>query len=128
MFAAILRYFSYLYHGLLALALVGVSGVALATGPQSLRLDMLPWTGSALTTVVFCGGLAGLLTVVLAVRGKLPALLFIWSLAVAVLMIKGFIFSGYGFEPGGFSTAMSLMAGSLIAIAGPWLQMRPAKR
>jgi len=127
-FAAIARGFSYIYHGLLALCLVGMSGVALASNPQSLRLDMLPWTGSTLAYVVFCGGLVGLLTVVLAIRGELPALLFIWSLAVAVLMIKGFLFSGYGFEPGGFSLAVLLMAGSLIAIAGAWLSMRPAKR
>jgi hypothetical protein len=66
--------------------------------------------------------------VVLAVLRKLPALFFIWSLVVTVMMIKGYIFSGYGFEPGGFSTAVELIVGSLIAIAGAWYQMRPSKR
>lgn len=128
MFAAIVRYYSYIFHGLLALFLIAVSGMALAVSPQSLHLDMLPWTGSTLTYVVFFGGLFGLLTVVLAILRKLPALFFIWSLVVTVMMIKGYIFSGYGFEPGGFSTAVELIVGSLIAIAGAWNQMRPSKR
>jgi hypothetical protein len=102
--------------------------MALAVSPSSLHLDMLPWTGSTLTYVVFFGGLFGLLTVVLAILRKLPALFFIWSLVVTVMMIKGYIFSGYGFDPGGFWTAVALIVGSLIAIAGPWSQMRPSKR
>ena len=128
MFAAIVRYYSYIFHGLLAIFLIAVSGMALAVSPQSLHLDVLPWTGSTLTYVVFFGGLFGLLTVVLAILRKLPALFFIWSLVVTVMMIKGYVFSGYGFEPGGFSTAVELTVGSLIAIAGPWSQMRPSKR
>lgn len=128
MFAAIVRYYSYIFHGLLAIFLIAVSGMALAVSPSSLHLDMLPWTGSTLTYVVFFGGLFGLLTVVLAILRKLPALFFIWSLVVTVMMIKGYIFSGYGFDPGGFWTAVALIVGSLIAIAGPWSQMRPSKR
>ena len=128
MFAAIVRYYSYIFHGLLALFLIAVSGMALAVSPSSLHLDMLPWTGSTLTYVVFFGGLFGLLTVVLAILRKLPALFFIWSLVVTVMMIKGYIFSSYGFDPGGFWTAVALIVGSLIAIAGPWSQMRPSKR
>lgn len=128
MFAAIVRYYSYIFHGLLAIFLIAVSGMALAVSPSSLHLDMLPWTGSTLTYVVFFGGLFGLLTVVLAILRKLPALFFIWSLVVTVMMIKGYIFSSYGFDPGGFWTAVALIVGSLIAIAGPWSQMRPSKR
>jgi len=127
-FAAVVRYYSYLFHGLLALVLIAVSGVALVTSPATLRLDMLPWTGSRLTYVVFFSGIFGLLTVVLAFRRKLPVLFLIWALAVFVMMVKGYVFSSYGFEPGSLSTALELMAGALVALAGPWLQMRPAKR
>jgi hypothetical protein len=127
-FAAIVRYYSYIFHGLLALFLVAVSGMALAVSPQSLHLDMLPWTGSTLTYVVFFGGLFGLLTVVLAILRKLPALFFVWSLVVTAMMIQGYFFSGYGFDPGGFLTAVALIVGSLIAIAGAWSQMRPSTR
>ena len=128
MFAAIVRYYSYIFHGLLAIFLIAVSGMALAVSPSSLHLDMLPWTGSTLTYVVFFGGLFGLLTVALVILRKLPALFFIWSLVVTVMMIKGYIFSGYGFDPGGFTTAVELIVGALIAIAGPWLQMRSPRR
>ena len=123
-----MRYYSYLFHGLLALFLVGVSGVAMMSSPRSLHLDMLPWTGATLANVVFFAGLFGLLTVVLAAKRILPALLFVWSLAVAVLLIYGYVFSGYTFEAGEVTMAAALIVGALIAIPGPWLQMRPAKQ
>jgi hypothetical protein len=128
MFAAIMRYYSYVFHGLLALFLIAASGTALATGAGSLHLDMLPWTGATLTYIVFFGGLFGLLTVALAILQEMPVLFFVWSLVVALMMIKGFIFSGYGFDPGGFTTAVELSVGARIAIAGPWLQMRSPRR
>lgn len=120
---AIVRAFSYLYHAILALFLIGVSAVALATAPQSLHLEMLPWTGSTLTYVVFFGALFGLLTVVLAILGRLRPLFFLWSLVVTVLMIKGFFFSGYRFEPGNVRTANYLVVGSLLALIGATSQM-----
>ena len=78
---ALARYFSFVFHGLLTLILIAVSGVALASG-HSLSLDMLPWTGSTLAAVVLAGSLLGLATVVLAFRSKLSALFFVWSLIV----------------------------------------------
>ena len=66
----LLRLFSYLFHGLLALFLIAVSGLALASGAPSLRLDMLPWTGSTLAYVVFAGAALGLVTLLLALGSK----------------------------------------------------------
>jgi hypothetical protein len=120
---ALARYFSLIFHGLLAIISIAVSGVALASG-QTLRLDVLPWTGSTLIYVVFFGSLFGLATVALALRRKLPALFFVWSLAVAVLMVKGYVFGGYYFEPGDLGMALFLMAAALVSIAGAWFQMR----
>jgi hypothetical protein len=127
-FAAIVRYYSYLFHGILALFLIAVSGIALATDPSSLRLDMLPWAGTTLTYVVFFCGLFGLATVALAIFRKLPVLFFVWALVVVIMMLKGYLFSGYDFEPGSLLTAAELTVGALIALAGPWLQIRPARR
>jgi hypothetical protein len=124
---ALLRYFSYVFHGLLAVFLLGVSSVALGSDPGSLRLDMLPWTGPTLAYVVFCASLCGLAAVILALRRKLAALLFIWSLAVSVMLIKGYVFSAYGFDPGGWYTAALLIGASLIAAAGAWSQMHFAR-
>jgi hypothetical protein len=122
-----MRYYSYLFHGLLALFLAGVSSVALMSSPTSLRLDMLPWSGANLTYTVFYASLLGIIVVVLAAKRVLPVLLLVWSLAVAGMLIYGYVFSGYVFS-GDVKLAVALIVGSLIAIPGPWLQMRPAKR
>lgn len=122
----LMRFFGYVFHGVLALFLLAVSGMALSTGQHSLRFDMLPWTGSALTYWLLGGALAGLLIVVLAVRRVLPVLFFIWSLVVAGFMLKGYVFSGYHFGRGDFTLAMCLIAGSIIALLGAWFAMKQA--
>jgi len=45
---ALVRYFSYVFNGLLALFLLAVSGLALASGAANLHLGMLPWSGAML--------------------------------------------------------------------------------
>ena len=121
---ALLRLFSLLFHALLALFLIAISGLALASGARPLRMGMLPWTGSTLLFVVFFGALFGLATVILAIAGKLRLLFLVWSLAVAVLLPKGYIFSGYHFSPGEISRALYLIAASWVAVAGAWFQLR----
>ena len=122
---ALARYFSFGFHGLLALFLIAVSGAALASG-QTLSLEMLPGSGSALIWAVFLGSLLGFATVALAFRRKLSALFFVWSLVVAVLLLKGYVFSGYYFDPGELGIALFLIAGSVASIAGAWFGMREA--
>ncbi len=128
---ALMRFFSYLFHALLALFLLAVSGLAWATGSaQSLNLGMLPWTGSTLTYVVFFGALFGVIAVAIAVRGgALRVLFLIWALAVFAFLVKGYILSGYHFS-GDWKTAFYLLLASLFAIPGALLQMRrrPARR
>ena len=126
---ALVRFFSFLFHGLLALFLFLLSGFALASGSPNLRLEMLPWTGSTLIYVVLFSSLAGLASVILAMGSKLRALFFVWSLVVVVMMIKGYIFSRYHFAPGGFRMALYLIAASLVSLAGAWfqLQRRPVR-
>ncbi len=125
---ALLRLFSFLFHALLALFLLAVSGLTLASGHPNLQLGMLPWTGSTLIYVVFFASLFGLLTIVLAVLGKVRFLFFLWALAVLVLMVKGYVFSGYHFEPGGATRALYLTVAALISVLGAWFQMRPVPR
>jgi hypothetical protein len=122
-FKAIVRFLSYLFHTLLALFLFAVSGLAMAGGARSLHLDMLPWTGATLTYVLFFGSLFGLLTILLALQRKLRALFFLWSLAVTVLLVKGYFLSGYHFAAGEFRTAVYLVAASIVALLGAWFQM-----
>jgi len=120
---ALLSFLSYVFHGLLCLISFAVSGLAMAAGAQTLQLGMLPLTGSTLLYAVFFGALLGLVTVILAIQGRLRPLFFVWSLLVTILLLKGYIFSGYHFSPGEFSTAMYLIVGSMIALIGSWVQM-----
>ena len=105
---ALLTFLAYVFHGLLCLILLAMSGLAMAAGAQTLQLGMLPWKGSTLLYALFFGALLGLVTVLLAIFGKLRPLFFLWSVAVTVLLLKGYIFSGYRFTPGEFRMACLL--------------------
>ena len=123
-FKAIVCFLSYLFHTLLALCLLALSSLALATGANALRLNMLPWTGSTLAYAILFGSLVGLLTILLALKATLRPLFFLWSLTVTVLLVKGYFLSGYHFAVGEVRTAAYLTAGSVIALLGAWFQMR----
>ena len=120
---ALLSFLSYVFHGLLCLILLAMSGLAIAAGAQTLQLGMLPWTGPTLLYTLFFGALLGLVTVILAIKGTWRPLFFVWSLVVTLLLLKGYIFSRYHFSPGEFRTAMCLIVGSVIALMGAWVQM-----
>jgi uncharacterized BrkB/YihY/UPF0761 family membrane protein len=77
---------------------------------------------------MFFGALLGLVTVILAIKGMLRPLFFVWSLVVTILLLKGYIFSGYRFTPGEFRTAIYLIVGSIIALLGAWVQMGRTER
>ena len=122
-YKALLSFLSYLFHVLLCLILLAMSGLAMVAGAQTLQLGMLPWTGSTLLYTLFFGALLGLLTVIMAIKGWMRPLFFVWSLVVTVLLVKGYIFSGYHFTPGEFNKVLYLIGGSLIALIGAWVQM-----
>src|SRR6266545_3789327 len=122
-----MRIYSYLFHGLLALFLLLISAVALLSGTE-LHLGMLPWSGMTGTYILLGGALFGLLSLLLALKGTLRFLFFLWSLAVFVLMVKGYYLSPYHFgDLSGFKTASLLTGGALLAIFGAWFQMRRAR-
>jgi hypothetical protein len=117
----LLRVFGYLYHGLLALFLLLVSGLALASGARSLHLGVLPWSGATLAWILLAASLFGLITVLLAITRSVSSLFFLWSLVVAAMLLKGYVFSSYRFAPGvGVHTAAYLVLGSWLALLGAW--------
>jgi hypothetical protein len=120
---ALLRFVSYVFHTLLCLGLLVLSVLGVISGAASLRLDMLPWTGPTLLYVLLGGSLAGLLIVVLALRGTLRFLFFVWSLAVVVLIVKGYYLSGYRFSPNEPKSVLYLFVGSIVALMGSWFVM-----
>jgi len=122
---ALLRLFSYLYHGLLALFLLAVSALALSSGAASLHLDMLPWRGATLAWVLLAASLIGLIAVLLAVIRARSVPLFLWSLLVAGVLVQGYLFSSYRFAAGaGVRTAVYLVLGSWLALLGAWFALR----
>jgi hypothetical protein len=115
LFAMILRVYSYLYHLVLCLFLLGISVVAMSTS-NTLKLSMLPWTGAELTTWLLWGSLAGLISIILAVTGTFRFLFPLWTLIVFVLMFRGFILRPYTFEGKlAFYNVMWILGGAFVA-------------
>jgi len=112
----LLRLFSYLFQFLLSLFLVGI---AIAAGPNTLQLGMLPWSGPSTNRWVLALGIVGLLITILAVAGILRFLFPLWCLFVLVILARGFFFSNFTFSgPGEWHVALWLTAGALIAFIG----------
>jgi len=115
---ALLRFVSYVFHGLLCLGLLLLSVLLLISGSPIVDLKMLPWTGPTLLYVLLGGSLLGLLILILALRGTLRFLFFLWSLAVVVQIVRGYYLSGYRFSPGEPRTVLYLFIGSVVALIG----------
>jgi hypothetical protein len=127
----IVKVYSYLFHLVLALSLAGLSLVAFSTGMHNLHLELLPWSGAALSWWLLGLGLAGIAVVGLAAMGVLRILFLLWTVAVVVMLIRGFVFTPYtigGWE--GLRLVLLLLAGAGLAAVGGWLQFRyaPARR
>src|ERR1700694_1839852 len=105
---ALLRVFSYIFEGLLALFLLAVSSIAMANHTP-LNLDFFPWKGPELSYWLLGCSLFGLFTLLLALAGKLRFLFFLWSIAVFAVLFKGFFLTMYRFSgPINFKTAVYL--------------------
>jgi len=124
----LLRIFSYLYELILSLFVLGLALVAILSG-SGLHLAMLPWTGRTLTHWLLGGGVAGLLSVALALAGKLRFLFLLFSLAVFGLMVRGYFLGAYAFSgKDEFRMAVWMTLGALFAILGAWSQFRRKRR
>jgi drug/metabolite transporter (DMT)-like permease len=123
-----MRIYSYVFHGLFTLFLLLISSVALLSGTE-LHLGMLPWSGVRGTYVLLGAAIFGLISLLLALKGALRFLFFLWSVAAFALLVKGYFLSSYTFSGmSGFQTAALLSVGSLLAIFGAWFQMRRRTR
>ena len=119
-----MRIYSYLFHALLALFLLGVSSVALLSGADLRLGPMLPWSTNV-AMWLFIVALIGLTTLLLAVRGTLKVLFFAWSLVVVALLAKGFLLSPLTFaSKSTFNQALFLLAGAVLASLGAYFAMK----
>src|SRR5216683_105721 len=119
------RVYSYLYHVILALLLLGISMVAILSHSNTLNLGMLPWKGRELTYWLLGAALFGLLSILLAWVGKLRFVFLLYALAVFGMMFRGYFLTGYSFGgKDGFRLALGMTGGALLAICGAWSQFR----
>ena len=126
--ALILRLYSYLFHLILALFLLGVAIVASDPG-QNLQLGMLPWKGEELHTWLLYGSIAGVIVVLLAITRLFPYLFPVWALVVLVLMIRGYFLQPYTFSGRPeFNLSLWLTGGALLAFLASLTIFRKRKR
>jgi hypothetical protein len=125
MVRVILRTFSYLYHFLFSLLVFGLGAIAWLSPSTRLELPMLPWwEDPALSTWLFFGGLAGLLSLALAYSGRLQILFRLWTVAALAILVYGFFLTPYGFRsPGQFYNTVLAALGGLVAAVGAWLRV-----
>jgi hypothetical protein len=117
--AWLLRVFCYLFHTILCLALIGLGAVAVLSKVSDMKLETLPWEGADLNTRLIIMGAVGLLTVILAVMGKLRFLLSLWSILVLGMLVRGVFFSSVTFSGlDDFHNWLWLIAGSAVALIG----------
>jgi hypothetical protein len=115
LFAMILRVYSYFYHLILCLFLLGLSIVAMSSSTV-LKMPMLPWSGSELMSWLTWGSLLGLISIALAVTGIFRFLFPLWALAVLVLMVQGYFLKSYTFDgKSEFYMTLWLVGGALLA-------------
>ena len=123
---SILGLYSYVFHGLFAIFLLGISLVSLTSGTTTFRFPILPWEGETLAYWLIGLSAAGALLVLLAMKGALRRVFFFWSLLVLGLVLRGYFFSNYAFVPGTnqLTTALCLVLATLLAVVGAKLQSR----
>ena len=92
-----------------------------ALQPHSIEFTVSALGRPHLASWMFYSALVGLVTLVLAVAGKVRVLFFLWSLAVFVVLLRGFFLTSYSFAgPVHFKAAAYLTLFALIAAIGAW--------
>ncbi len=88
-----------LFSGGLCLFLIGLGLVGKLSGTGNFQIEMLPWwTGKELLNILLYGGIFGLIATSLAASGKFRLLLPVWTFAVLVTMVWGYLISNYKYE------------------------------
>jgi hypothetical protein len=111
----LMRLFSYLYHLGLCLFLLGLGIVGWMSRSASFSAPWLAWEGDHIK-LLLGAGIAGLLSLYLAVSGKFRPLFMFWTLIVVIMMFRGFFSGAYtydGMEE--FKTTLWIFGGAVLA-------------
>jgi hypothetical protein len=125
----VLRVYSWIFQTVLCLTAIAVSLAAYVTGSGDLVIPWVAFHASNQAPFLICIGVLGLFCVVLAVRGNLRILLFLFAIHSLYMLVKGlFINAGYSFAgPDDFRNAVILTVGAFFAVVGAW-PVGPSKR
>lgn len=127
LFGWLLRCFSYLFHTIICLFLIGV-GVVSESVHAVPKLGFLPFTNEHMLAGIFSLAIAGLIATALAATGIFRYLFPVWTAAVLVLMFRGFFFSAYTFaNASAFRGALLLTLGALGAFFGGLWVLKPKR-
>jgi hypothetical protein len=122
-----MRTYSIAFHFFLGIVMMAVGFVSVTGGQHNLQIGFLPWQGMTLSYCLLGLGFAGFAITVLAVRRVVPVLFTLWSLAVFVMLVRGYFFSSYNFGLAGVRTALLFIAAALLAFAGSALLALPKR-
>ncbi len=101
------------YHFAVSAFLGGIGIVAWESGTTSVKLEMLPWTGEELVQWLLRISAIGFIACALHASGKFPYLLPVTSLALAILMFRGFFWLPFQFaDAEQFYWVAALVAGA----------------
>ena len=124
----LLRIFSYLFHFLSSLFLLGVAFEA-TISHQPLNLRMLPFGEDNLLTGTYMLGIFGLLATLLVFVNRAFKYVFpLWAMGTVYALIKGFFFSSYVFNGNEeFQWALLYIFGSILAMIGAFWTLKPRR-
>jgi|ERR1700722_8089688 hypothetical protein len=118
--AWLLRVFCYFFHTILCLVLIVLGVVAVRSNVSDMKLETLPWQGTELNHRLIGLGVIGLLSVALAITGKLRFLLALWSIYVLAILLSGVFFNSKVTFAGrqDFDNWLLLIGGAVLAFIG----------
>lgn len=125
MVQAILRLYSYAFQILLSLILLALGTVAMLSDNAGFEIDFLPWSGKDLKMALLLLGATGLVSAVLAFKGKLRILFLLWTLGTVYLFGRGIFASSHQFDgESEFKWALVLLAGVIVTVIGAWSRFK----
>lgn len=131
-FGTALKWFAILFSFIVGLFLLGLGLLSIVTNATNMKMEMFPfWKGDTLWYGLVSLGLLGVLSAVLAVLKKGPALLVLFTLLAFALTVYGYFISpAYRFT-GGPDEAKGVLwfaFGLLGAFFGSLYQFAPKRR
>jgi hypothetical protein len=122
----LLRFYSYAFHALFAFIALAVAVVSLVSGPLTVNFYLLPWSDKALVLPLIGLALAGVVVLLLAVRGKTQGLFLAWSVLLLALTVRFFFFTRFSFTPstGDYRVALYIILAAMIAVLGACVKFR----